>query len=352
MIKIHVRHIKERKVFDVQVDPSQSMDAVKAAVEAQSGLEQSVQHLVFKGKPLRSGWPLAEQGVEDGATVHLVLRLKTGIKLNVRVMSGNTIDIELAPQAPASELLATVSALLSLDERPRVVCFEGVRLAEATPLDVAGIKDGSLLHIILVPQPNLPSLYTAEADRARVYGLAGSLYARCGGIFGVAAFVDRCMDEWMADPILNANAAVATWHERAQRCGFKFLVTQLISYQCGGPQVYTGRDMATSHKHLNISEEEWAAFMATLANTCDIAGLPGDDMADLFAVISSMRTECVLAPGEKPPRNPGPKAAAKPDDKRATLYAKLGGICACRSVLAHVTDGPPCFVSPSPRARR
>ena len=129
MIRIHVRHIKERKVFDVQVDPSQSMDAVKAAVEAQSGLEQSVQHLVFKGKPLRSGWPLAEQGVEDGATVHLVLRLKTGIKLNVRVMSGNTIDIELAPKAPARELLATVSALLNLDERPRVVCFEGVRLA-------------------------------------------------------------------------------------------------------------------------------------------------------------------------------------------------------------------------------
>ena len=181
---------------------------------------------------------------------------------------------------------------------------------------------------------------------------AKSLYARCGGIFGIAAFVDRCMDEWMADPILNANDAVATWHERAQRCGFKFLVTQLISYQCGGPQVYTGRDMAASHKHLNISEEEWASFMATLANTCDIAGLPGDDMADLFAVISSMRTECVLAPGEKPPRNPGPKAAAKPDDKFATLYAKLGGICACRSVLAHVTDGPPCFVSPSPRARR
>ena len=47
---------------------------------------------------------------------------------------------------------------------------------------------------------------------------AKSLYARCGGIFGIAAFVDRCMDEWMADPVLNANDAVATWHERAQRC--------------------------------------------------------------------------------------------------------------------------------------
>ena len=29
------------------------------------------------------------------------------------------------------------------------------------------------------------------------------------------------MDAWMADPVLNANDAVATWHQRAQRCGFK-----------------------------------------------------------------------------------------------------------------------------------
>ena len=69
---------------------------------------------------------------------------------------------------------------------------------------------------------------------------------------------DKLMDAWMADPTLNANGRVARWHESAQRCGFKFLVTQLMGYLTGGPQVYTGRDMASSHKHLNISEEEWA----------------------------------------------------------------------------------------------
>ena len=111
-----------------------------------------------------------------------------------------------------------------------------------------------------------------EVDKERAYGepkegVAGaigqakSLYHRCGGIFGVAAFVDRCMDAWMADPTLNANDRVATWHQRAQRCGFKFLVTQLMGYLCGGPQVYTGLDMAASHKHLAISEEEWGGLL-------------------------------------------------------------------------------------------
>ena len=40
----------------------------------------------------------------------------------------------------------------------------------------------------------------------------------------------------MADATLNNNQKVARWHETAQRCGFKFLVTQLMGYLCGGPQ--------------------------------------------------------------------------------------------------------------------
>ena len=33
----------------------------------------------------------------------------------------------------------------------------------------------------------------------KVYGEPGTLYARCGGAFGISSFVDRCMDLWMAD---------------------------------------------------------------------------------------------------------------------------------------------------------
>ena len=46
-------------------------------------------------------------------------------------------------------------------------------------------------------------------------------------------------------------------------------MTQLIAYQCGGPQVYTGRGMAASHKHLSITDEEWESFMDGLFEVCD-----------------------------------------------------------------------------------
>ena len=71
---------------------------------------------------------------------------------------------------------------------------------------------------------------------ARLYGHPGTLYARCGGVFGVSAFVDRLMDRWMEDKTLNDNKLVARWHESAQRPGFKFLVVQLLCSLIGGPQ--------------------------------------------------------------------------------------------------------------------
>lgn len=68
----------------------------------------------------------------------------------------------------------------------------------------------------------------------RVYGEPGTLYARCGGVFGVSGFVDLCMDSWMASAVLNSNAAVNTWHERWQRCGFKVTYRVFLRGSCQG----------------------------------------------------------------------------------------------------------------------
>jgi hemoglobin len=125
----------------------------------------------------------------------------------------------------------------------------------------------------------------------------------------------------MADPVLNANAAVATWHGKAQRCGFKFLVTQLMGKLMGGLQKYTGRDMASSHKHLNIDAEQWSSFMDILGDVCSEFGLPDQDAADITSIILSMMDDCVVADGEVVPPNPGNKAPAGP-----SLYARVGGV--------------------------
>jgi hemoglobin len=274
------------------------------------------------------------------------------MKVNIRTMAGKVISQQVNPTATIKDVLDNVRATVGADMQGKDACLnlEGERLAALRTLADYKVDDQSLLHLVLVPMPTpmskgngystangtnganghggyaskeaaVAAVKAKSQAHVRAHGQAGTLYARCGGIFGIAGFVDRCMDAWMSDPTLNANTAVATWHAAAQRCGFKFLVTQLMGYLSGGPQVYTGRDMATSHKHLNINSVEWTSFMECLQEVCMEFQLPQQDVDDLTAVILSMMDDCIVTDGETAPPNPG---HGRPDGN--SLYAQLGGV--------------------------
>src|SRR3954451_23581636 len=66
---------------------------------------------------------------------------------------------------------------------------------------------------------------------------------------------------------LNANPRVDEAHHRVSAAGFKYYVTEMACGAAGGPQQYSGRSMGDSHRHLEIIEEEWAAFMDDLQQT-------------------------------------------------------------------------------------
>jgi len=284
------------------------------------------QKLIYRGKQLQIGKTLTEYNIQPNALVHLVMKLNTSVTMNVRTVTGKVMTVDMNPAHKVRDISLIVQELLAHELAGKHVClnFQGRRLALEHTIADLKIPDKAVLYLVLIPQFHEPvNAYVAsdEGDRLRVYGDLGSLYARCGGIFGIAAFVDRCMDGWMADAVLNANSAVATWHERAQRCGFKFLVTQLMGYLTGGPQCYTGKDMIAAHKHLNINSEQWASFMGVLHKICCEFGLPQDDVADLSAVILSMMDDCVVAPGETAPPKP-----REPRIRGNSLYAGIGGV--------------------------
>jgi hemoglobin len=96
-----------------------------------------------------------------------------------------------------------------------------------------------------------------------------SLYERLGGVYSIATVVDDFIDRIMVDPRLNANPAVNEAHHKVPPAGFKYLATEMVCWASGGPQIYTGRSMADSHRNLNITPEEWEAFMDDFQQTLD-----------------------------------------------------------------------------------
>src|SRR3954471_17675862 len=96
-----------------------------------------------------------------------------------------------------------------------------------------------------------------------------SLYDRLGGVYNIATVVDDLINRVMVDPRLNANPRVDEAHHRVSAAGFKYFVTEMACGAAGGPQTYTGRSMGDSHRHLEITEQEWGAFMDDFQQTLD-----------------------------------------------------------------------------------
>jgi hemoglobin len=127
-----------------------------------------------------------------------------------------------------------------------------------------------------------------------------SLYDRLGGVYNVATVVDDFIDRIMADPRLNANPRVDEAHHRVPPAGFKYLVTEMVCWATGGPQQYSGRSMDDVHRHLMISEDEWAAFMDDLNQTFEKFGVPGPERLELIEIVESTHQAIVVAPYETP----------------------------------------------------
>jgi hemoglobin len=125
------------------------------------------------------------------------------------------------------------------------------------------------------------------------------LYDRLGGVYSIATVVDDFIDRIMIDPRLNANPRVDEAHHRVPPAGFKYLVTEMVCWATGGPQRYTGKSMVDSHAHLNITAEEWEAFLDDFQQTLDKFAVPAEEQAELKAIVNSTRPDIVVPSGAR-----------------------------------------------------
>ena len=123
-----------------------------------------------------------------------------------------------------------------------------------------------------------------------------SLYDRLGGIYNLATVVDDLIDRMMVDARLNANPHVDEAHHRVTAAGFKYLVTEMVGQATGGPQIYSGRPMGDSHRHLMITPGEWECFVDDFQQTLDKFGVPQPEQDELKAIVESTREAIVVAP--------------------------------------------------------
>jgi hemoglobin len=130
-----------------------------------------------------------------------------------------------------------------------------------------------------------------------------TLYERLGGVFAIAAVVDRFSDAIIDDPIAgkdSANPALRHWHrEQLDRLpGLKFMRTLWVCAVAGGPFEYTavrpGHDalgLENAHRDLRITGEEFDAVAAVLARTLDEFHVPAAEKELVLGAFAAHKGE-------------------------------------------------------------
>ena len=117
-----------------------------------------------------------------------------------------------------------------------------------------------------------------------------SLYDRLGGYDAIAAVVDDFIGRLVADKKLTK---FFVGHSEDSLRKIRMHVIDQLCAAAGGPCLYTGRDMKTSHHGLGITSDDWDAAANHLVETLDKFKVPAAEKGELLAFVGTLKKDIV-----------------------------------------------------------
>lgn len=122
-----------------------------------------------------------------------------------------------------------------------------------------------------------------------------SLYERLGGVYAIAAVVDRFSDQLLKNPkIVNSNPELKKWHTEEYKTrlpGLKFLRTLWVCAVSGGPFQYTGKPLRDAHFNLHIPPEVFDEVSKELGLTLDYFKVPRREKEEVLGAFNAQKPD-------------------------------------------------------------
>lgn len=144
-------------------------------------------------------------------------------------------------------------------------------------------------------QPSLPlalilALAFAIAVSSPSRAQEKSLYERVGGYNALAAVVDDFIGRLVADKQFEK---FFIGHSNDSKKRIRQHIVDQFCAATGGPCVYTGREMKTSHEGLGITNADWDAAAKHLTGSLDKFKVPEKEKGELLAFVTGLKKDIV-----------------------------------------------------------